>query len=162
MRKIWSTQEEVLIEERAKPYFEKKAGVFPEMLRIVLRDEDMAAIRKKIANNTMLNAGEQENLVKKYVEEQRRYKNNCIMISDWAQLNGDLLFFDSIGTDITKNIYQITEEDILTANKTFATLPENEAKNTKEQLALGILNMTPQELAEYKEKQKSVFFSLGE
>lgn len=162
MRKIWATHEDVMLEETAKAYFVKKAGVYPEMLHLILKDEAMAEIRNKMKDNETLSLKEQDRLVKKYIDEQSRYKSNCVMLADWAELNAELLFLDSMGTDISGKIYQITDEDIKKTKQMLSTLPEEESKLTKLKLAKGILNMTDKDLAEYQAVQKSVFFSLGQ
>jgi hypothetical protein len=156
MRRVWTSLGDKTVEQTAKVYFDNKAGVYPGFLVLVLNDESMPGIAAKIRTNQKLNEKEKQVLVKTYVKEQARYKQNCRVIASWGGLNPDLLFVQSLGTDVSGSIYSITDEELAASVKHFSTMPIDKSKKAKRRLARNILNMSEEEINEFRKKQREM------
>ena len=145
----------------AKKYFEGRAGVFPEMLLIVLNDPYISEISAKISEKAELSAKEADILVEKYCDEQERYKKLCKIIARWGELNPELLFTDTLGTNAASKIYLMNfnflyDTESLLGNK---LLDADTLKKVGRDAALKMLDMTEDELEDYKNCQRERLLS---
>lgn len=139
--------------DEARKYFEKNR-TFINMLGLVLSDPSISTISSKISEQIPLTNEEADTLVMKYYNELDRYKKICYRIADLGGLYAELFFLDTLSSDISPKIYNMTpeflqeSEDSLTDDSISA---ENQWEMRK-QTVTQILEMTPEEFKKYSEE----------
>ena len=158
MIKLFSSPEDRAREKEVQKYTAGRAGIYPGMLKLVLNDPSIAEISKKISAKIALTQDEADILVKKYCTEQARYRSLCDRIADWVPLNRELLFLDTLGTDISPKIYALSMDALLATERLWADLPvDSDAQmQMRLQATAEILSMTLDELEKYGAMQLAV------